>query len=656
MPKSKSSKEKIVDGLNDQAWKARIFDSIAANKFADDALQLAEEIGYKKGEADAHRTKGFCLIRLAKHKEAIQCFDIAKKIYEDLGDRKGLAPVYEYYGIIYRTWGEFQSALEHINRAIELSQETGFAENEMTNHYQLGVTYRSIGDYGQALESLDKSLTLAKDLDHELMKGYVLNVMGSIYFKTENYHKALQYYQEGLDLRQSSGDKWGEAGSLDNVGMTLLRLGQLDKARESCHQSLSINKEVGDKKGEGNSLYLLAQIHEQLGDPEKAAIMAEQCRQLRVELNDKKGQAETLILLAKSRSPDDKSDSLKYLDDAFRIVYEIGAKDLMSEIFNTNYEIYKNRNHFDKALEYLEKYIDNEKSLHKDAVDEKIRNLEISHKVEESKKEAEIFKLRNVELTELLNKLKATQAQLIQSEKMASLGELTAGIAHEIKNPLNFVNNFADINGELIDEMIEAIEQKDYEEVIDLAKDVRTNAEKVRHHGRRADSIVKGMLMHSRTSTGEKELTDINSLCDEYLRLAFHGLRAKDKTFNSAFETRFDESVPKIKIVPQEIGRVILNILNNGFYAIDQRRRKEGPDFKPLLSIETTISPFEGEPRGVTITITDNGGGIPTDIVDKIFQPFFTTKPTGSGTGLGLSLSYDIVTKGHGGNLKVETK
>ena len=263
---------------------------------------------------------------------------------------------------------------------------------------------------------------------------------------------------------------------------------------------------------------------------------------------------------------------------------------------------------------------------------------------------------RTIELQNALDELKAMQAQLIQSEKMASLGELTAGIAHEIKNPLNFVNNFADINAELIDEMTEAIEQKDFEEVSELAKDIKTNAEKVRYHGGRADSIVKGMLMHSRASSGEKEPTDINALCDEYLRLSYHGLRAKDKTFNSAFETHFDESLPKIEIIPQEIGRVILNILNNGFYAIDQRRRKEGPDFKPLLTIKTAISPLQGGPRGVTITIFDNGGGIPKDIIDKIFQPFFTTKPTGSGTGLGLSLSYDIVTKGHGGELTVETE
>ncbi len=278
-----------------------------------------------------------------------------------------------------------------------------------------------------------------------------------------------------------------------------------------------------------------------------------------------------------------------------------------------------------------------------------------------------------------LGELKEAQTQLIHSEKMASLGELTAGIAHEIQNPLNFVNNFSDVSGELIDEISEEfistplneLTQEHVEEVKDILEDLKTNLEKIHHHGERASSIVKGMLSHSRASTTQKELTDINNLCDEYIRLSYHGLRAKDRSFNSGFETHLEESIPQVKIVPQEIGRVILNILNNAFYAVDQRRRRE-EGHKPMVSISAKVLPqspirqaHDGASKGgqgpvsgncVEIRIKDNGSGIPRDIQDKIFQPFFTTKPTGSGTGLGLSLSYDIVTKGHGGDLRMMTK
>ncbi len=246
--------------------------------------------------------------------------------------------------------------------------------------------------------------------------------------------------------------------------------------------------------------------------------------------------------------------------------------------------------------------------------------------------------------------LRATQNQLVQAEKMASLGELTAGIAHEIQNPLNFVNNFAELNQELLGEMSAAITQQNFDETSDIAKDVTANSEKILHHGKRAESIVKGMLQHSRSSSGVKELTDINALCHEYLRLAYHGWRAKEKNFQCDYQTEFDSSIKPIQVMPQELGRVVLNLINNAFYAVDARSQKEA-NFKAHVLVKTSSSP-----KNVTITVSDNGGGIPAAVIQKIFQPFFTTKPTGEGTGLGLSMSYDIITKGHGGQLSVESK
>ena len=303
-------------------------------------------------------------------------------------------------------------------------------------------------------------------------------------------------------------------------------------------------------------------------------------------------------------------------------------------------------------------------------LEETIEELELKRKaIEET----------NAALIKSLDELKAAQAQLIQSEKMASLGELTAGIAHEIQNPLNFVNNFSEVSNELIDEMNEELATGNQQYVMgnvqeatanlqnamEIANDLKQNLEKINHHGKRAGDIVKGMLQHSRSSSGVKEPTDINALCDEYLRLAYHGLRAKDKTFNATMKTDFDETIGSINIIPQDIGRVILNLITNAFYAVNEKSKKSPfpkgeqgttpADYEPLVTVTTKRLGTPSGGRSVTIKVSDNGGGIPQKILDKIFQPFFTTKPTGQGTGLGLSLSYDII-KTHGGELKVQTK
>jgi two-component system NtrC family sensor kinase len=272
--------------------------------------------------------------------------------------------------------------------------------------------------------------------------------------------------------------------------------------------------------------------------------------------------------------------------------------------------------------------------------------------------------LQKEALERTLNELQSTQTQLIHSEKMASLGELTAGIAHEIQNPLNFVNNFSEVSVELLNEMKAELRNGNTDDAVYITDDIIHNLEKIIFHGKRADSIVKGMLQHSRKSTGQKEPTDINSMADEYLRLSYHGLRAKDKSFNAKLHTDFDKNIGKINVIPQDIDRVLLNLYNNAFYSVTEKKKSlsgislanvnDGPSvaaYEPTVSVVTRKWGSK-----VEIHVKDNGNGIPEEALDKIFQPFFTTKPTGEGTGLGLSLSYDIVTKGHGGDLKVKTK
>jgi signal transduction histidine kinase len=287
--------------------------------------------------------------------------------------------------------------------------------------------------------------------------------------------------------------------------------------------------------------------------------------------------------------------------------------------------------------------------------------------IEELEQKRKAIEETNSALTQSLEELKAAQAQLIQAEKMASLGELTAGIAHEIQNPLNFVNNFSDVSTELVDEMNEEIDKGNLEDAKQIAQDLKQNLEKINHHGKRAGDIVKGMLQHSRSSSGQKEPTDINALADEYLRLAYHGLRAKEKSFNATLLTDYDTAIGHINIIPQDIGRVLLNLITNAFYATNEKQKQKPSspkaeqgttpdDYEPVITLATKrLGAPLGDGGCIEIRVADNGNGIPPKILDKIFQPFFTTKPTGQGTGLGLSLSYDIV-KAHGGELKVQTK
>ncbi|MDB5123545.1 MAG: integral rane sensor signal transduction histidine kinase [Mucilaginibacter sp.] len=277
----------------------------------------------------------------------------------------------------------------------------------------------------------------------------------------------------------------------------------------------------------------------------------------------------------------------------------------------------------------------------------KEKEIERSQLIEQQNAELERqVEARTAQLKKSIDELKTTQQQLVQSEKLASLGELTAGIAHEIQNPLNFVNNFSEVSVELTSELKEELKNGNTKEAAVLADDIEHNLEKIIHHGKRADGIVKNMLQHSRNNSGEKKLTDVNALADEYMRLSYHGLRAKDKSFNSAMETHLNSDLPQVNVVPQDIGRVLLNLFNNAFYTVHQKKKQHPEGYFPLVTLTTSK-----KDSFIEIAVTDNGNGIPESIKDKIMQPFFTTKPTGEGTGLGLSLSYDIVVKGHGGSI-----
>ena len=659
--------EKKIDALNKQAWDVRVYDSLKSMALSNESVELAKSINYHSGLAHGLKSLGFCLLRTANNNEALPLLQEALTLFGSLHDLKGEAVVIGYLGILQRNCGNFGEALELLFKALERSEQTAFTENAGTDHYQIGVTYKYLGNFEKALDSLYKSLSIFRELNNRLLQSYPINVIGSIYFENEDYTQALKYYQEGLMLRQESQDKLGESGSLDNIGFTHFKLNIHREAIYYCTESLVISERTGDKRSQANAMHHLAEIYKKTGNAVLATKFSNDSLQIRKQIGDKRGETEILIFLASlQETSGNNSEVFNWLDKALNISKEIKGIDLLSKTYFALCEYYKQGGRFEEAIEQLELHILLEKELHKNNVNQKIHNLEISHNAEEAKKEADTIRLRNKELNDLnveireqkekleitLADLKATQAQLIQSEKMASLGELTAGIAHEIQNPLNFVNNFSEVSNELIGELVDEVDKGNTREVKVLAKDVKQNLEKILHHGKRADSIVKGMLQHSRrSSSAAKEPTDINKLADEYLRLSYHGLRAKDKTFNADYKSGPDDGIGMIDVVPQDIGRVLLNLFNNAFYSVAEKKKRGIEGYKPEVTLTT-----QRKENGVLIRVRDNGLGIPKAVLDKIYQPFFTTKPTGEGTGLGLSMSYDIITKGHGGTLEARTK
>jgi signal transduction histidine kinase len=665
-------KKEKIDKLNQEAWDVRVYNSPKSFQLSQESVKLARSINYKKGLAHGTQSLGFCYVRRSENQEALPLLEESLALFESLDDIIGQSCAYEYMTIIQRGWGKFGRSLELGFKALELIERTTCRENQSTILYQIGVTYKHLGNFEKALEYQYKSLSIHREMDNKLFQSYPINIIGSIYFENGDFPRALEYYREGLAGRQESNDQWGEAGSLDNIGFTYFKLKDYEQAIEYCTKSLSISKITGDKRGQANAMLHLAEVYKETDDKAQAVALSNQSMQLRKESGDKRGETEILLFLANlnaEQSTEENDYVLQCLTASLIIAEELKALDLLSKAHSQLFSFHKKKGNYEKAMEHLELHSKLEKELHRNTVNQKIENLEITHKAEEAKKESDAIKKRNDELTKLnseiekqkekleqtLKELKATQSQLIQSEKMASLGELTAGIAHEIQNPLNFVNNFSEVNKELLVELKDEIKKGNLDEVNAIANDVISNEEKINHHGKRADAIVKGMLQHSRTSSGQKEPTDINALADEYLRLAYHGLRAKDKLFNATLKTDFDESIGNINIIPQDIGRVILNIFTNAFYAVNKKKNEAGENYEPTVTVKTSKIPPSGG-GGTEIQVTDNGNGIPAQLIDKIFQPFFTTKPTGEGTGLGLSLSYDIITKGHNGELKVDTQ
>lgn len=564
------------------------------------------------------------------------------------------------------------STISYGTKGLALAKRLGFGSGEILSLLFMGEALAFQGNLAAGLKLKLDALRKAEAVGDSSLLEFTCTFIGANYFYSNDYKTALHYYDKvkAYSNFQINNNKY----VLGAIGGCYLGLNNLDSAYYYTKQAYDLDRK--DTYHWGNPYMDMGNIEKQRGNYAKAlqyfreesAVLGAPSSGL-VSTFQKMGQQDSALYYAKTL--------LQNKDASF--MYMLSATELLTSVYKSNRQI-------DSAFKYQEMLLALKDSVYSQEKIKQLKNLETGEQLrvqqlEQAQKEAQqqyrnrirvnalagsLFTLlaialvlyrsnrnkqkANKEIGNAYKELQAMQAQLVQSEKMASLGELTAGIAHEIQNPLNFVNNFAETNTELLAELQEEIDKGHVENVKALSDDVIKNNHKITHHGKRADAIVKGMLQHARTNSGQKEATDLNKLVDEYLRLAYHGLRAKDKTFNAKIETQFDENISKINIVPQDFGRVLLNLFNNAFYAVHEKGKKLEDSYEALVTVSTRKCTDK-----VEIKVSDNGIGISKSVQDKIFQPFFTTKPTGQGTGLGLSLSYDIV-KAHGGELKVESE
>ncbi len=613
--------------------------------YYESALQIAQKNKKKLAEASSLAMKSYQLTMKGRYSESLQCLFQSFNIIDETENEKNswmfspgfsgtpgtyrdaaLARTQAIYSALMRNTQNSEQEMIYLIESIKTAKKVNYLWRIAVSDLNLAGAYLKLNKPDSALMFGTNALKIIHQTDDIKYESAILIVLGEIYLKKGNRPLAKQYYyaamQSALNNNASSYICWGN--------FTLSKYYLEEKNKDSSLYYAKKTFKTYLFSATPSNIFTIGDVYENLFKSYQLRNQfdsAYKYQGLTLAANDSiyKSRIKSLAdfqnlgFKEQLRLRDVEKEKLVYQSKirTYAMLAGIGVFMLIAFLF----------------------YINN-------------RNRKKANALLQRQKEKTEQQKDNVEKT--LAELKSTQTQLIQSEKMASLGELTAGIAHEIQNPLNFVNNFSDVSNELIDEMNAELEKGDIEEAKAIAADVKQNLIKINHHGNRAGEIVKGMLQHSRSSTGVKEPTDINALADEYLRLSYHGLRAKDKNFSAEIKTDFDNSIGEINIIPQDIGRVVLNLLNNAFYVVDEKKKAStssaGQPYKPTVSISTKKVGDK-----ILISVSDNGNGIPVKVLDKIFQPFFTTKPTGQGTGLGLSLSYDII-KAQSGEIKVETK
>ncbi|HEY4195086.1 MAG TPA: ATP-binding protein [Mucilaginibacter sp.] len=616
-------------------------------------------------------------------------------VHEFDKQHKMISPLLFNIRLYFNKLNDQEARLKFYQKQLEYYQVNGPVENTASCYHGIAGYYFYQAQYNQAITNYLKGAEVYRKFNPRLYFN-AISVVSFNYVIWGNTEKGLYYMQKVL---MPLSKKWGK-NDVNNWFMAYsLSLSRLSVSKHNYQQAIAelnegLKRFRDQKTNTGINAILIvnkALVYLKLNDTRSALPLLQRAKFITdsaaYPIFTTQGQLEVDYgFYSYYRQLGNNTEAEKYLKTAYQKAKKENSNELQLKYLKESAAFYESTRQPLLALQSYHQYFDLLEKVEKEQNKYKVAQYEIDQNDKEQREHINqlkqekavqdyqlsrrnsllwgslvvlllitgllVFIYRQLQTNKkTLISLRKTQRQLIQSEKMASLGELTAGIAHEIQNPLNFVNNFSEVSIELLDEMEAELKRGETADAIDIASDVKQNLEKISHHGKRADGIVKGMLQHSRASTGQKEPTDINVLADEYFRLAFHGLRAKDKTFNSELVTDFAENLPKADVVPQDIGRVLLNLFTNAFYAVHQKQKTAGANYKPTVELSTAV-----KDGAVNIQVKDNGTGIPDHVKDKIMQPFFTTKPTGEGTGLGLSMSYDILVKGHGGSIEVDTK
>ena len=651
------------------------------------SLQIHNSISYTGGMAVSLNEIGLIHWRQGRYEQAIESFQQSLKIHEESGYLSGVAKTVNNIGLVYSSQGDYEQALKYYHRTLKLLEEledkTGIA-GSLAN---IGVIYQSQGRYERALEYYQRSLRLLEELGFKLGVARVLNNIGIIHKNQGRYEQALESYQKSLAIREVLDNQHDVASMLNNIAVVYKLQAQYDRALEHHKKSMKISQELGNQKSVAVSLRNIGNIHQIQDRHAQALDYYRRSLNISEEIGDKSGKAHSMASIGRSYLHLNKlNDAATMTESAYTIAEEIGEVAEMRAAAEILSDVYQQKGNYRNAYKYHKVYAtlqdslineENLKSINEMAAkyeaekrDQQIALLEKDKRLQAAQLEQEsmmryffiaglavllilAFLLYNryrykkrtgEELQRSYEELKRTQQQLIHAEKMATLGELTAGVAHEIKNPLNFVNNFTSMNKELVEELEEYANGND--DILEVAELLKGNTAKILEHGTRADSIVQGMLMHSRETKGVRQQADINDLVKEAVALAEHGSptgKGADVTLN------LSDATGSAEVLPAEISRVILNLVGNSSYAV--KKHADDTGIEPEITVST-----ERVDNTVRIVVADNGPGIAPDVREKIFQPFFTTKPTGDGTGLGLSLSWDIIVNGHNGTIEVESE
>jgi two-component system, NtrC family, sensor kinase len=605
-------------------------------RYANEMLKIAERLDLPLEKVNALGCLGYSLINVGNFPRSLQILLSAAAIAEDPESEKKILPE------------RFDVSDEFTDRSRSASMQRLTRLSKIL-HY-LGALYGNAGYHEKALFYYRRSLPISIEASNEANQSVINILLGRAYMNIKRFDSALISFQQAIRIAEHSGYSRYVGSAYLNSGRVYMEQGDQQMARIYFNKALLESEQQKYYRGVVASNLELANLFFRSGKHDSSLYCIQRGLPIATYLNAPNLLLQSFTGLANYYKIAGNSDSIvkyqsliiKIKDSLFNSKQaqqfqniDLDEQQRIQQIESAKTE-YRNKLRTDVLIGGIIIFILAALLLWRSGRQRKIANVLLSKQKDE--------------LESTLGRLKTTQRQLIQSEKMASLGELTAGIAHEIQNPLNFVNNFSEVNRELITDLKLAAGKGDIEEVKQLALDLENNEDKIIVHGKRAESIVKGMLQHSRTGSGQKEPTDVNTLVDEFLRLSYHGFRAKDKNFNVKLKTNYDQWVGKIDVVPQDFGRAVLNIFNNAFYAVIEKTKNGPGNFEPIVSVST----YKID-KGVEIRIGDNGSGIPENIREKVFQPFFTTKPAGHGTGLGLSLTYDIV-KADGGEILLETK